>query len=117
MSPTFVTASGHFTFYTLVPPGNAGFDVAWLVEPNEQTESAYTPFPGQPSELSYLLGTQVGDVSKLWLGLNVFNPEVNGRPWYGPGWFNGGVQSIYVVYTYAGPQSLMPDISGMVFAP
>jgi hypothetical protein len=116
-SPTFLGASGHFTFYTLVPPGNAGFDVAWLVEPNEDTKSSYTPFPDQPSELSILLSTQVGDVLKLWFGLNVFNPEVNAQPWYGPGSFNGGAQSIYVVYAYSGSPLPEPDINGMVFAP
>ena len=116
-SPVFLGASGHFTFYTLVPPGNVGFDVAWLVEPNDDTVSSYTPVPNQPSELSFLLSTKVGDVLKLWFGLNVFNPEVNRQPWYGPGWFNGGAQSIDVVYAYSGTPLSVPDISGMVFAP
>jgi hypothetical protein len=115
--PSFMSGTGHFTFYTLVPPGDVGFDVGWLADPNDQTFTDYTPVPGQPTALSDLLSTKVGDALRLWLSLGFFNAEINGKTWYGPGWFNGGTQSIDVVYAYAGPPRPAPDLEGLVFEP
>lgn len=112
---SFMGGNGHFTFYTLVPPGNAGFDVGWLADPDDQTFTNYSPVPNQPTGLSDLLSTQVGDALRLWFSLDVFNPEINGSTWYGPGWFNGGTQSLNVVYAYSGPPRPVPDFGGLLF--
>lgn len=115
--PTFLSGQGHFTFYTLVPPGDVGFDVAWLVDPNDQTFTDYSVVPGQLTALEDLLSTKVGDALRLWLSLGFFNPKINGNMWNGPGWFNGGTQSINVVYAYSGVPLPVPDLGGLVFEP
>jgi hypothetical protein len=101
--PILMDDSGHFTFETFIPAHGDGFDVGWLVPPKGETFLAQGP---APTPLSRLLSLRVGNVLRLWFGVDLTNPTLHAS---GPlsghgGWaMGGGPGSMSVEYAYLGP--------------
>jgi len=107
--PILMEDSGHFTFETFIPAHGDGFDVGWLVPPKSET---FLPEGPAPTPLSRLLNLRVGNVLRLWFGVELTNPTLHAS---GPlsghgGWaMGGGPGSMYVEYAYLGPPLPLKD--------
>jgi hypothetical protein len=88
---------------TFIVPGGNGWDVGWLVPPKSET---FLAEGAPPTPLNQLLSLRVGNVLRLWFGVELTNPTLHfGGPLSGTGgWaMGGGPNSMYVEYAYIGP--------------